>query len=114
MPRAAIKNESIAPMLQTLVEKAPEGGNWLHEIKYDGIGRSCGSPARPSRCSPAPVTTWTEKPLLKIGYFRSEDQGKLIYSSRVSKQMFPYIFRYASRSVGLLYTDAGFAVSRSY
>jgi hypothetical protein len=28
-----------------------------------------------------------------LGYFRSDDQGKLIYVSRLSKQMFPYIFR---------------------
>jgi bifunctional non-homologous end joining protein LigD len=24
------------PQLTTLVEKAPEGSDWLHEIKYDG------------------------------------------------------------------------------
>ena len=36
--------------------------------------------------------------LMLIGYFRSDDQGKLIYLSRLSKQMFPYILRYDARS----------------
>src|SRR5947209_5287858 len=34
MPRS--RNVFIAPMLPTLVEKAPDGTEWLHEIKYDG------------------------------------------------------------------------------
>lgn len=29
----------------------------------------------------------------KVNYLRSDDHGKLTYLSRVSKQMFPYIFR---------------------
>jgi hypothetical protein len=28
-----------------------------------------------------------------LGYFRSDDQGKLTKFSRVSKQIFPYILR---------------------
>ena len=36
MPRTASQNEFIAPMLPTLAEKAPEGGEWLHEMKFDG------------------------------------------------------------------------------
>jgi hypothetical protein len=30
---------------------------------------------------------------LHTNYFRSDDQGKLMYLSRLSKQMFPYIFK---------------------
>jgi bifunctional non-homologous end joining protein LigD len=26
----------IKPMLPSLVDKPPEGDNWIHEIKYDG------------------------------------------------------------------------------
>ena len=33
-------------------------------------------------------------------YFRSDDQGKFRYWSRLSKQMLPYIFKYAARRTG--------------
>jgi len=26
----------IAPLMPTLVEKPPEGGNWIHDVKFDG------------------------------------------------------------------------------
>src|SRR5439155_3122409 len=38
-PRAARKRampETVAPQLATLTDKAPDGEDWLHEIKYDG------------------------------------------------------------------------------
>ena len=35
-PAAAKPGGFIAPMLCTLVERAPEGGGWIHEIKLDG------------------------------------------------------------------------------
>jgi hypothetical protein len=35
--------------------------------------------------------------LVEQSYFRADDHGKFTYRSRVSKQMFPYIFRQASR-----------------
>src|SRR5438874_1302563 len=38
-PRAARKRampETVAPQLATLADKAPDGEEWLHEIKYDG------------------------------------------------------------------------------
>jgi len=25
----------IAPLMPTLVEKPPEGGNWIHDVKFD-------------------------------------------------------------------------------
>jgi bifunctional non-homologous end joining protein LigD len=28
--------EFIDPLLPTLVEKPPEGANWIHEVKFDG------------------------------------------------------------------------------
>ena len=28
--------EWVQPQLATLVEKAPEGDEWVHELKYDG------------------------------------------------------------------------------
>ncbi len=31
----------VHPMLATLVDSAPEGGDWLHEIKYDGYRLLC-------------------------------------------------------------------------
>ncbi len=34
--RAAALPSFVAPNLATLAEKAPEGGNWIHEIKFDG------------------------------------------------------------------------------
>src|SRR5260370_27867520 len=34
--RAAALPESIAPQLTQLVDAAPEGDQWLHEIKFDG------------------------------------------------------------------------------
>src|SRR5439155_7679562 len=34
--RKAAMPETITPQLATLVEEAPEGAEWLHEIKYDG------------------------------------------------------------------------------
>ena len=30
------KLKFIAPMMPTLVEKPPEAGEWIHEVKYDG------------------------------------------------------------------------------
>lgn len=26
----------VEPLMPTLVEKPPEGGNWIHEVKFDG------------------------------------------------------------------------------
>src|SRR5260221_353856 len=34
--RKRVMPEKIAPQLATLVEEAPDGPEWLHEIKYDG------------------------------------------------------------------------------
>ena len=31
-----MRPQFIEPMLPTLVEEAPEGGDWIHEIKHDG------------------------------------------------------------------------------
>ncbi len=36
MPRSTLPAGYIAPMLPTLVDVAPVGGEWIHEIKYDG------------------------------------------------------------------------------
>ncbi len=36
MPRSTLPAGFITPMLPTLVDVAPEGGEWIHEIKYDG------------------------------------------------------------------------------
>ncbi len=36
MPRPTLPIGYIAPMLPTLVDVAPDGGEWIHEIKYDG------------------------------------------------------------------------------
>ena len=36
MPRSTLPAGFIAPMLPTLVDVAPDGGEWIHEIKYDG------------------------------------------------------------------------------
>ena len=36
MPRSTLPASFIAPMLPTLVDVAPDGGAWMHEIKYDG------------------------------------------------------------------------------
>lgn len=33
--------ENVAPQLATLAESAPEGGDWIHEIKYDGYRFIC-------------------------------------------------------------------------
>ena len=35
-PRAAALSEWIPPQLTQLVDAAPEGDQWLHEIKFDG------------------------------------------------------------------------------
>jgi ATP-dependent DNA ligase len=29
----------VEPLLPTLVEKPPEGDEWIHEVKFDGTGR---------------------------------------------------------------------------
>ncbi|WP_258122468.1 ATP-dependent DNA ligase [Mesorhizobium onobrychidis] len=34
--RAGDRLEFIEPLLPTLVEKPPEGGDWIHEVKFDG------------------------------------------------------------------------------
>src|SRR5215831_225582 len=39
-PRAALP-DFIPPELATLVDKAPEGDRWLHEIKLDGYRIAC-------------------------------------------------------------------------
>ena len=36
MPRSVMPAGFIKPMLPTLVDEAPEGEGWIHEIKYDG------------------------------------------------------------------------------
>jgi len=42
----------IAPQLATLVEKAPEGDEWLHELKFDGYRMLC-------HLNGAKVTFWS-------------------------------------------------------
>lgn len=29
-------NAFVVPLMPTLVEKPPEGGDWIHEVKFDG------------------------------------------------------------------------------
>ena len=36
MPRSTLPAGFISPMLPTLVDGAPDGAEWIHEIKYDG------------------------------------------------------------------------------
>ena len=36
MPQSAHPPKWIEPQLTRLIEEAPEGADWLHEIKYDG------------------------------------------------------------------------------
>ncbi len=45
----------IKPQLTRLVEEAPEGTDWLHEIKYDATGCTRGSMGPRSSCSPEPA-----------------------------------------------------------
>jgi bifunctional non-homologous end joining protein LigD len=40
-PRAARLPARLAPQLATLVDAAPEGDDWLHEIKFDGYRLLC-------------------------------------------------------------------------
>jgi hypothetical protein len=48
----------VAPLIPTLVEKPPEGDDWIHEVKFDGYPLDAGAtPAGPLRKSRAIVLT---------------------------------------------------------
>jgi hypothetical protein len=46
---AAVLPEWIRPQLTELVDVAPEGAAWLHEIKFDGYRMACAPRSR--RCA---------------------------------------------------------------
>ena len=47
----------VAPELATLVKKAPEGEEWLHEVKFDGYRALAASRTAASRCTRATTRT---------------------------------------------------------
>ena len=51
----------VAPQLATLVDAAPEGGDWLHELKYDGYRVIISVGAGGTRCYTRNEKDWTDK-----------------------------------------------------
>jgi ATP-dependent DNA ligase len=47
---AAVLPEWVAPQLTRLVDAAPEGDDWLHEIKFDGYRMHAPSTAVRGSC----------------------------------------------------------------
>ena len=65
-PAKAPKHEGqrpkfVAPQLATLVDAAPEGGDWLHELKYDGYRVIIAVGAGGTRCYTRNEKDWTDK-----------------------------------------------------
>jgi bifunctional non-homologous end joining protein LigD len=59
-PRAATLPKWIAPQLTQLVDAAPEGSGWLHEIKFDGYPCMRASIAAACGCTRTGLD-WTNK-----------------------------------------------------
>jgi ATP-dependent DNA ligase len=61
--RAGLASPSawIKPQLAKLVEKAPEGSDWLHEIKLDGYRMHARLDARRAQILTRRGNDWTEK-----------------------------------------------------
>ena len=57
--RAAALPEWILPQLTQLVDAAPEGDQWLHEIKFDGYRMA--APASAAIMKSAPAATWNRR-----------------------------------------------------
>ena len=61
MPRSAVPLLFVAPMLPTLVDEAPEGTAWIHEIKYDGYRTQLAIAGPATRAFTRNGHDWTEK-----------------------------------------------------
>ena len=61
MPRTQSPAGFVAPMLPTLVDAAPEGVEWLHEIKFDGYRTAVTVQGRDVHAFTRNGYDWTEK-----------------------------------------------------
>ncbi len=59
--RAAKLPEKLSPELATLVEEAPGGDDWIHEIKYDGYRALCRIQHGEARLVTRQGNDWTER-----------------------------------------------------
>ena len=61
MPRLPPLVEFIAPMMPSLVDAPPEGGEWIHEIKYDGYRTEIAVNGSASKAFTRNGHDWTER-----------------------------------------------------
>jgi bifunctional non-homologous end joining protein LigD len=59
--RRAALPEFVTPQLATLVESAPEGGDWLHEMKFDGYRILCRVDDGRARLLSRQANDWTDR-----------------------------------------------------
>jgi bifunctional non-homologous end joining protein LigD len=61
VPRSTMTAGFIEPMLPTLVDEAPDGDAWVHEIKYDRYRTQLAVNGKRTRAFTRNVHDWTEK-----------------------------------------------------
>lgn len=61
MPRTASPFGFLEPMLPSLVDQAPEGDTWIHEIKYDGYRTQLAIAGKDTRAFTRNGFDWTDR-----------------------------------------------------